>query len=176
MPSDEHVEELTTRNPIFHVDVTEPEQSGPVLLKSPVLTLSETTHTVEAVMPRGVETLLLVEDDSTVQELGEILLSELGYTVLSAADGVEALETLRAHSDIVLVLTDAIMPRMGAAALIPALRAIKPDVSVLVTSGHARDELHPILKNLGIVGYIQKPFYPADLAVAVRAAIDQAPA
>lgn len=123
-------------------------------------------------MPRGTETLLLVEDNPMVRELGEILLGDLGYTVLSAEDGVEALATFRAHADVALVLTDAIMPRMGATDLIPALRALNPDIKVLVATGYAPDEIQHSLESSGVVDYIRKPFCQADLATSVRAAID----
>jgi PAS domain S-box-containing protein len=138
---------------------------------------AEVAPSAEKALPRGTETLLLVEDNPMVLELGEILLSGLGYTVLSAADGVEALATFQAHSDIALVLTDAIMPRMGAAALIPALRALDPDIRVLVATGYAPDEIQHSLESSGVAGYVRKPFSQADLATAVRVAIDgEAPA
>jgi PAS domain S-box-containing protein len=131
----------------------------------------------EKSLPRGTETLLLVEDNPMLLELGQILLRDLGYTVLRAADGVEALATFQAHSDIALVLTDAIMPRMGAATLIPALRALRPEIKVLVATGYAPDEIQHNLESSGVVGYVRKPFSQADLATAVRGAIDgQAPA
>jgi PAS domain S-box-containing protein len=137
----------------------------------------EAVPSAEKTLLRGTETLLLVEDNPMVLELGEILLSDLGYTVLSAADGVEALATFQAHSDIALVLTDAIMPRMGAAALIPALRALNPDIKVLVATGYAPDEIQHSLESSGVAGYVRKPFSQVDLATAVRAAIDgEAPA
>lgn len=126
----------------------------------------------EKVLPRGTETLLLVEDNPMVLELGQILLSTLGYTVLSAVDGVEALSIFQSHTDISLILTDAVMPRMGAAALIPALHALNPDVKVLVATGYAPDEIQHKLERLQIAGYVRKPFSKDDLAVAVRAAID----
>ncbi len=132
---------------------------------------------VEKALPRGTETLLLVEDNPMVLELGELLLSNLGYTVLSAANGAEALEIFRAHPGIALVLTDAVMPRMGAADLVPALRALNPDVKVLVATGYAPDEIQHSLEGSGVVGYVRKPFSRADLAAAVRTAIDgRAPA
>jgi len=139
--------------------------------------LTEVAPSAEKALPRGTETLLLVEDSPMVLELGEVLLSDLGYTVLSAADGVEALTVFQAHSDIALVLTDAIMPRMGAADLIPALRALNPDIKVLVATGYAPDEIQHGLERSGVAGYVWKPFSQADLATAVRAAIDgEAPA
>ena len=138
---------------------------------------AEVAPLAEKSLPRGTETLLLVEDNPMVLELGEILLSDLGYTVLSAADGVEALATFQAHSDIALVLTDAVMPRMGAADLIPALRVLNPEIKVLVATGYAPDEIQHSLESSGVTGYVRKPFSQADLATAVRAAIDgEAPA
>jgi CheY-like chemotaxis protein len=127
--------------------------------------------TAEA-LPRGIETLLLVEDNPMVLELGAIHLTELGYTVLTAGDGVEALPVFRAHPEIALVLTDAIMPRMGATALIPALRALDSEVKILVATGYAPAEIRASLDHLHLLGYLQKPFRQADLALAVRAALD----
>jgi len=123
-------------------------------------------------MPHGRETLLFVEDNPISLEMGETLLNDLGYTVFTAADGVEALAVFRTHPNIALVLTDAIMPRMGAVDLIPALRALNPDIQVLVCTGYAPDEIRRTLNHLGISGYIRKPFSQGDLAMAVRTAID----
>ncbi len=133
---------------------------------------AEVASSAEKSLPRGTETLLLAEDNPMVLELGETLLGGLGYTVLSAADGVEALATFQAHSDIALVLTDAVMPRMGAAGLIPALRVLNPAIKVLVATGYAPDEIQHSLESSGVTGYVRKPFSQADLATAVRAAID----
>ncbi|PWB80682.1 MAG: hybrid sensor histidine kinase/response regulator [Candidatus Methylomirabilota bacterium] len=133
---------------------------------------ADVTPSVGGAMPHGRETLLLVEDNPIVLEMGEILLSDLGYTVFTAADGVEALAVFRTHPNIALVLTDAIMPRMGAADLIPALRALNPDIKVLVSTGYAPDEIRRTLEHLKINGYIRKPFSQADVATAVRAGID----
>lgn len=133
---------------------------------------ADATSCAEEAIPHGRETLLFVEDNPVSLEMGEILLGDLGYTVFTAADGVEALAVFRTHPDIALVLTDAIMPRMGAADLIPALRALKPDLKVLVSTGYAQDEIRRVLDHLGVSGYIRKPFSQADLAAAVRAAID----
>lgn len=126
----------------------------------------------EKALPRGTETILLAEDNPMIRELGELLLSGLGYTVLSAADGTEALELFRVRPDTALVLTDAIMPRMGAVALIPALRAINPDIKVLIATGYAPDEIQHSLEHAGVAGYVWKPFALAHLATAVREAID----
>lgn len=133
---------------------------------------ADATPSSKEAIPHGRETLLFVEDNPISLEMGEILLSGLGYTVLTAVDGVEALTVFRTRLDIGLVLTDAIMPRMGAVDLIPALRALKPDLKVLVSSGYAPDEIRRTLDHLGVSGYIRKPFSQAELATAIRATID----
>ncbi|KAB2958548.1 MAG: PAS domain S-box protein [Candidatus Methylomirabilis oxygeniifera] len=133
---------------------------------------ADVTPSANEAIPHGHETLLFVEDNPVSLEMGEILLSNLGYTVLTAADGIEALAVFRTHPNIAMVLTDAIMPRMGAAGLIPALREINLDIKVLVGTGYAPDEIRRTLDHLGVGGYIRKPFSQADLAIAVRAAID----
>lgn len=143
-----------------------------VFLPLRLVPIEGATFLAPEALPRGRESLLLVEDSPMVLELEEILLSELGYTVLTAVDGVEALAAFRAHPDIALVLTDAILPRMGAADLIPALRALNPDIKVLVATGYAPDEICHTLDHLAVSGYVRKPFGQSDLAVAVRAAID----
>lgn len=139
----------------------------------PVVAASATAASLAGkALPRGTETLLLVEDNPMVLELGELLLRDLGYTVFSAADGVEALAIFQAHPDIAVVLTDAVMPRLGATVLIPALRAFNPAIKVLVATGYAPDEIQYSLEGSKVDGYVQKPFSQADLAAAVRAAID----
>ncbi|NJD67683.1 MAG: PAS domain S-box protein [candidate division NC10 bacterium] len=137
-----------------------------------VPTPTDATPSIKEAMPHGRETLLFVEDNPVSLEMGETLLNDLGYTVLAAADGVEALAVFRTHPDIALVLTDAIMPRMGAVDLIPALRALNPDIQVLVCTGYAPDQIRRTLNHLRISGYIRKPFSQGDLATAVRTAID----
>jgi two-component system, cell cycle sensor histidine kinase and response regulator CckA len=133
---------------------------------------ADATPSATEAIPHGRETLLFVEDNPVSLEMGEILLSDLEYTVLTAADGIEALTVFRTHPDIALVITDAIMPRMGAAGLIPALRKLNPDVKVLVSTGYASGEIRRTLDHLGVDSYIRKPFSQADLAAAVRAVID----
>jgi len=138
------------------------------LLPQPVALAAEP----EMEVPRGTETLLLVEDNPMVRELGEVLLTQLGYTVLTASDGVEALVTFQARPGIALVITDAIMPRMGASEMVPGLQRINPGIKVLVITGYTPEAIKESLRHLAICGFIQKPFRHVDLAVAVREALD----
>ena len=89
----------------------------------------------------GRETILLVEDDDTFRQIGTECLGELGYSVVSARDGIEALETFSAiKDDVDLVILDLTMPRMNGRDALARLREMAPEVKVLVTSGHQGDQ------------------------------------
>ena len=130
------------------------------------------------VAPRGRgETILFVEDEEKLREVGRVILESLGYQVLVAGNGSEALEVYRAvcaegASEIDLVITDVVMPEMGGKALVHELKKVSPDVKVLAISGYVlKDELHA-LRESGILGTIQKPFEVDALAAATRQALD----
>jgi len=110
-------------------------------------------------------TILLAEDEDLVRMVSRDMLESLGYRVLEAGDGEEALQVYREHRDrISLVLADMIMPRMGGEELAAALKAIDPGVKVLLISGYSLAESPAELERKGIIGYIQKPFSRNDIA------------
>ena len=81
---------------------------------------------------RGTETVLVAEDDKTVRDQVERMLRKLGYEVLTAVDGLEALELWQEYGNQVdLVLTDVVMPRMKGGDLVSDLREIRPDLKVV---------------------------------------------
>jgi CheY-like chemotaxis protein len=125
---------------------------------------------------RGRETILLVEDDDTFRQIGAECLAELGYSVVAARDGVEALETFSAMKDDVdLVILDLTMPRMNGRDALVRLREIAPEVKVLVTSGHQGDQaVHEVLA-LGASGFIGKPYRLDGMGRAIRAALEATP-
>ncbi|MFQ5613333.1 MAG: PAS domain S-box protein, partial [Anaerolineae bacterium] len=125
-------------------------------------------------IPGGAETVLLVEDDSSVRELASRVLAGQGYTVLEAANGEEALRLAREHNgQIHLLLTDVVMPHMGGKELADRFRVARPQTRVLYASGHTdeaiarRGVLEPEM------AFIQKPFSPTALARKVREVLDQ---
>ena len=119
----------------------------------------------------GTEGLLLVEDESEVLMVGQGLLESLGYSVLTALDGMEALEVYRAHRDrIALVLMDMVMPGMGGKELCEALRQISPEVKGVAFSGYDMQESE--LRAFGFKGFVRKPFRREELAQVVREALD----
>jgi PAS domain S-box-containing protein len=120
--------------------------------------------------PRGDETVLLVEDDPSVRDLALRLLRQQGYTVLEAANGVEALHVAQEHGGekIHLLLTDVVMPQMGGKELADQLKIFRPDVKVLYTSGYTDDAIvhHGVLEPG--THFLQKPFSLKTLSHKVR--------
>ncbi len=123
--------------------------------------------------PKGVETVLLVEDEQCLLLLAGRILTGGGYTVLTARDGVEALEVCRKHSgSIHLLLTDVVMPRMGGAELAREVRSLRPPCKVLFMSGYSGDHI----ASHGVLGpevmLLEKPFTADALSAKVRKALD----
>jgi two-component system, cell cycle sensor histidine kinase and response regulator CckA len=125
------------------------------------------------VVPRGTETILLVEDEDEVRKLARMSLEIQGYTVLEAGTGKDALSILEAHSgQIQLLVTDVVMPDLGGRKLADAVRARSIGVKVLYMSGHTDDALirHGVSEELDV--FLQKPFTPLVLAQKVREVLD----
>ena len=126
-------------------------------------------------MPRGTETLLLVEDEPDVRHLAQRLLEAQGYAVLRATNGQDALRVAREHkgSPICLVVTDVIMPLMGGKVMAEWLKATYPDLKILFTSGYTDEAMaqHGLIK--GEIDFLAKPFTAAALARKVRDMLDK---
>jgi two-component system cell cycle sensor histidine kinase/response regulator CckA len=121
----------------------------------------------------GSETVLLAEDSDQLRQLTTRLLERQGYRVLAACDGAEALEIAADFAGrIDLVLTDAVMPRVGGGELVHALRAMRDDFRVLYMTGYTDDEL--VRRGLGEDGdeLLHKPFTPAALTSVVRRVLE----
>jgi len=104
-------------------------------------------------------TILLIDDEKMILDLGCELLEELGYTVLSALSGKDALEIFKKNSKkIDLVIMDMIMPGMGGGETFDHLRDINPDIKVLLSSGYSVDGQATKILRRGCNGFIQKPF------------------
>ncbi|HKX01612.1 MAG TPA: PAS domain S-box protein [Methylomirabilota bacterium] len=125
-------------------------------------------------MPRGEETVLLVEDEPEVRDLAREILEGSGYTVLQACDPQEAVLMAERHAGpIRLLLTDVIMPRQSGRALAERLRPLRPEMHVLYMSGYTNEAIvrHGVLEPDTM--FIQKPFTPAALGQKVREALDR---
>jgi signal transduction histidine kinase len=124
-------------------------------------------------LPCGTETLLVVEDEPSVRHLTRSVLISLGYEVLSASNGQDALHVAREHrgSAIRLVITDVIMPLMGGKVMAEWLKATYPDLKILFTSGYAEEAISHGVLETG-VEFLPKPYTPATLARKVRQLLD----
>ncbi len=117
----------------------------------------------------GEEMILLIDDEELVLRATQLLLEEVGYQVVTAGDGAEALRLFEEHRDeISLVVLDMIMPDMGGADVFEKLRAMAEDVPVLLSSGYARDVKADDLLRRGAKGFIQKPFGLEEMSRRVR--------
>ncbi len=122
---------------------------------------------------RGAETLLLVEDEPLVRTMTRDILLDLGYRVLTAGDGVEALQVAEAHQGLIhLLLTDVVMPRMNGKELADRLRSSRPEMRVLYTSGYTDNSVahHGVLAEG--THLLSKPFEVEALARKVREVLD----
>jgi two-component system cell cycle sensor histidine kinase/response regulator CckA len=126
------------------------------------------------IVPRGSETILLVEDEPAVRAVVQQVLERHGYTVRAAPNGVLALKLLAANpGEVHLLLTDVVLPGMSGRQLATQFSALRPDARVLFMSGYTSDAVvrHGVLEP-GIA-YLQKPFSPEALARKVRRVLDQ---
>jgi PAS domain S-box-containing protein len=122
---------------------------------------------------RGSETIVLVEDDSQVRRLAVRALARMGYEILEAANGGEAIIQCEGAERVDLLLSDVVMPTIGGKELADRLLPLHPDMKVLFMSGYTADAiLHRGVLEPG-VRLLQKPFTPELLARAVRNALDE---
>jgi two-component system, cell cycle sensor histidine kinase and response regulator CckA len=125
-------------------------------------------------IPRGDETILVVEDDEMVRLLTARLLASQGYTPIEARDGREALELVAAHpGQVQLVLSDVVMPELGGTEFARRLAELRPDLPILFMSGFTDDEV----VRRGLLDpdapYLQKPFDAAAIGRRVRELLDE---
>ncbi len=123
--------------------------------------------------PRGTETIMLVEDDPIVRNLGRRILEKLGYTVVACASGQDAIKTFeKREKPVHLLLTDIVMPGMNGKNLASKLMTESPELKVVYTSGYTDD----VITDRGLLPpgtrFIPKPFTSDTLAREVRKALD----
>ncbi len=122
-----------------------------------------------AAPPGQGETILLVEDNDKLRAAGESLLETLGYHVITAKHGREALGLYAAEgSQIDLVITDIVMPEMGGKELLTELRRLAPQVKALGVTGYAMQENLETLQQAGFLDVLNKPFDIETLAQVIR--------
>jgi two-component system cell cycle sensor histidine kinase/response regulator CckA len=137
----------------------------------------EQTLTERAIrrVPRGTETILLVEDEDDVRHLLREVLDSFGYTVLEACNGLEAIAVAEAQTGVDLLLTDVVMPLMSGRDLAHRLLQRRGELKILYMSGYTDDT---IIQHGGLepgTAFLQKPFSPSVLARKVREVLDSSP-
>jgi DNA-binding NtrC family response regulator len=125
-------------------------------------------------LPRGSETILLVEDEEDVRKLAGRILRRQGYTVLEGSHGADAFNVCKQHQGrIHLLVTDVVMPKMSGRELAEELKQVYQDFKVLYMSGYTDNAIvhHGILEKG--MNYLQKPFTVEGLARKVREVLDE---
>jgi CheY-like chemotaxis protein len=140
-----------------------------VVLPAASVERPEGAYVREALFTSGRETILLAEDEAPVRKGAKMLLEQCGYRVLEAGDGEAAVAVFREHSDSIgLVILDVIMPRMSGKEVCDEIKAVRPDIKVLLMSGYTAD----IISRKGLdesgAHFITKPFQPDELLRTVR--------
>ncbi len=101
--------------------------------------------------------VLFVDDEEMVLEVGSLMLQKLGYSVLTASKGQEAIEIFK-KNNVAFVILDMRMPGMNGYEIYHQLKKIQPKVKILLASGYTGDRSENRLESIGFDGYLQKPF------------------
>jgi len=122
---------------------------------------------------KGTETVLLVDDQEAVIAVGNAILHTLGYTVIMAKNGKEAIAIFEGNKEkIDLVILDMIMPGMSGAETFDAIKGINPGIKVILSSGYSLEGQAAKILERGCNGFIQKPFNVSDLSRKIREVLD----
>jgi CheY-like chemotaxis protein len=122
---------------------------------------------------RGEGTILVVDDEAHIRGVATRVLENAGFTVLTAADGQEAVAVFREHAEAIrAVLLDLTMPHLDGAATLIQLRQIQPDVRVILSSGYTEEDATRRFSDRDLAGFLQKPYALSDLIAAIRASLE----
>ena len=130
-------------------------------------------HKTSEIIVGGEETVLLVDDEKMILKIGKRILSSLGYTVLTAQGGREAVELYEKEKEAIdIVVLDMIMPDQGGGEAYDRIKEANPDVKVLLSSGYSLDGQAGKILQRGCKGFIQKPFNIKQLSQKMREVLD----
>jgi two-component system cell cycle sensor histidine kinase/response regulator CckA len=123
-------------------------------------------------LPMGHESILFVDDEQPLVEIGKQMLQRLGYTVATRTSSVEALELFKANPDrFDLVITDIVMPNMTGETLAEKMMGIRSDIPVILCTGYSEKITRKDASEMGIQSFLMKPLVMRDLATTVRQAL-----
>jgi CheY-like chemotaxis protein len=126
-----------------------------------------------AQIPGGTERILFLDDEDMLVEWGETVLERLGYQVTALTDSTDALKTFSSDpSQFDLVITDQTMPRMNGLRLAKELLKIRPDIPIILLTGHSDDVTPDSLEEAGIKEFLMKPLVKQELAQVIRRVLD----
>lgn len=135
--------------------------------------ISHSTDQVEEILTGGTETLLVADDDAMVLSLAEKILEQFGYTVITANDGLDAVDKFSGNRDrIALVILDVIMPNMNGKEALDEIRKICPEMKALFISGYTADIIHKRGTLDESLEFLTKPLRPMNLLLKVRDVLD----
>lgn len=128
-------------------------------------------------LPSGSERILFVDDEAPITKIGSRILQRQGYSVKSTNSSIDALDVFRAKpSAFDLVITDMTMPKMTGDELASELMKIRPDIPVILCTGHSKTISEESAAKIGISAFAYKPLVKADLVKTVRTILDGAKA
>ncbi|MGB2956501.1 MAG: response regulator, partial [Anaerolineales bacterium] len=134
---------------------------------------SRVSKEAEAPIKGGTETILLVDDEENIRQLGEELLGSFGYTVLTAPDGESALELYEKDAEQVdLVILDLNMPGMGGKRCLEKLVVMNPRIKVIIASGYSVNGPTKDAIDAGAKGFVGKPYEVRQMLQAIRKVMD----
>jgi two-component system, cell cycle sensor histidine kinase and response regulator CckA len=116
----------------------------------------------------------LVDDENMILSVGERMLRRLGFEVVTAADGVEAIELFQVlHKELICVVLDLSMPRKDGEEAYREMLAMRPDAVVIIASGYAQDQIGARFQGRPPAGYIRKPYQLKDLSRVLAEALGE---
>ncbi|MBC8417917.1 MAG: response regulator [Proteobacteria bacterium] len=126
----------------------------------------------EGPVPTGSERILFIDDEETIADIGRQMLERLGYEVVAMTSSIEALELIKAQPEkFDLVITDMTMPHMTGDKLAQELMKIRPDIPIILCSGHGKRISEEKARDMGIRAFIMKPILKRAMAETVRKAL-----
>jgi two-component system cell cycle sensor histidine kinase/response regulator CckA len=170
-------------NPL-HLDAEPPTPGAlgagrrPTLVLHPAKKDTSPAEVADHALPKRLRwqgtTLLVVDDDECVRNFVRRILVQEGFTVLLAADGVEGIAVYRQHQDTIqAALIDVTMPKLDGYGTLSALRQLRPDLPVIMTSGYAEKQMTTYVAGNQRVSFVPKPFGIAQLLDSVAAALER---
>ncbi|GAB6907179.1 hypothetical protein JCM12296A_30160 [Desulfosarcina cetonica] len=143
------------------------------ILQKPKDAVAPPAGATEQTLKKGSGTILVVDDEEYILRADQAMLSELGYTVMLANGGKEALKVFEANKDrIDLIILDLIMPDLSGELVYDRVKALQPNVRVILSSGYSIEGQAETLLKKGCEGFIQKPYNLSQLAEKIRETLD----